>query len=428
MFVFVAISYLICSKVASLDISVDLNYWPLRPYIFENNNQTDGMLPKFIESLNSYCKSALNFTVDVVFKKVASSRANFRISDPQSSFEQLVIWGPFISSQTTGELNKEYSNKYSALEFFRGTTMVIIVDKRRIFLLNKLITALKSNYVVIIIIILIAIYIGILMWLVEHPSNKEFNKSFYKGAGTGIWWSFVTVMTVGYGDVIPKRLVGRMLAVCYILFGIFNCNLTTALITESVFGESGVSIYEKKIAVLNNSAEQRVAIFDFNASLLLAESYEEVIELVRNGEAFAALMKEDVAAWMYPPILNDKENVPLAVVEKIQRDFSINFLATHNEAIASYSACLKSFEKELYTIPENMFKRNIRTETVYFPKPKEYLRNIYLYVLFATASCVITASIIFELKKKIQRKRFFFNNFINLKKSFYEFRNESVNK
>ena len=36
----------------------------------------------------------------------------------------------------------------------------------------------------------------------------------------GIWWAFVTVTTVGYGDVIPKSDAGRAIAIVVMLLGI----------------------------------------------------------------------------------------------------------------------------------------------------------------------------------------------------------------
>lgn len=34
-----------------------------------------------------------------------------------------------------------------------------------------------------------------------------------KGYGDSIWWAFVTAMTVGYGDISPATVAGRILAV-----------------------------------------------------------------------------------------------------------------------------------------------------------------------------------------------------------------------
>ena len=49
---------------------------------------------------------------------------------------------------------------------------------------------------------------GVLMRLVDH---KE-----YDNVWVGMWWAIQTVTTVGYGDVTPAELSGRIVAVCLV--------------------------------------------------------------------------------------------------------------------------------------------------------------------------------------------------------------------
>ncbi|XP_065661004.1 uncharacterized protein LOC136084612 [Hydra vulgaris] len=391
---------------------IEVKYWPLAPYIFNENNKTTGMLVRFMQKMDTYCESKYNFNMELNFTKVAKTRKKFlSLNISAGSSDALMIWGPYISNQTTGELNKLHKGRYTAIEFFKGKNMVVVVDKKKIYILNKILDALKINYTVVIVLLVISAYTGILIWLIEHRENSEFNPSFYRGAGTGVWWSFVTLMTVGYGDVIPKKLFGRVLAVVYIIFGVLNCNLMTALITDSIFGESGISIYNRNISVLKDSAEKRSALFDFNAKVTEAESNEEVIKNVRDGKVFAALMKEDVAAWIEPSILNKPKNnsVELAVISRFQREFSINFLVTQSDFLEDYTSCFKTFENEQYTVPENIFKKILQVETVYFPTWNEHIGDIYLQWLLGIAFCVLIISILFELRtRKIKKRKFIF--------------------
>lgn len=45
-----------------------------------------------------------------------------------------------------------------------------------------------------------------------------------------IWWSVATVTTVGYGDIVPKNLVGKAVAVVLMFSGIATLGLLTALL------------------------------------------------------------------------------------------------------------------------------------------------------------------------------------------------------
>lgn len=52
---------------------------------------------------------------------------------------------------------------------------------------------------------------------------------------TSIWWAFVTVTTVGYGDVAPTTLAGRIIAVILMLVGIGFLGILTSTVTAFFF-------------------------------------------------------------------------------------------------------------------------------------------------------------------------------------------------
>ncbi len=66
---------------------------------------------------------------------------------------------------------------------------------------------------------------GILMRIADH---KE-----YPTVGVGMWWAIQTVTTVGYGDVTPKAVTGRIVASVVMLEGIAFLAIVTAAITST---------------------------------------------------------------------------------------------------------------------------------------------------------------------------------------------------
>ena len=52
----------------------------------------------------------------------------------------------------------------------------------------------------------------------------------FKSASEGIWWAWVTVTTVGYGDLVPATNIGRIFAGILILVGLGLISLLTASI------------------------------------------------------------------------------------------------------------------------------------------------------------------------------------------------------
>jgi ABC-type amino acid transport substrate-binding protein len=69
-----------------------------------------------------------------------------------------------------------------------------------------------------------------------------FGEGVAKGIGHGIWWSMVTMTTVGYGDKAPKTIGGRIAAIIWMLFSIvfiasFTANITTSLTLNELRGK-----------------------------------------------------------------------------------------------------------------------------------------------------------------------------------------------
>jgi voltage-gated potassium channel len=54
--------------------------------------------------------------------------------------------------------------------------------------------------------------------------------------GRGLWWALVTITTVGYGDVTPKTLGGRLVGVALMVGGLVSFSLVTATVA-SIFIE-----------------------------------------------------------------------------------------------------------------------------------------------------------------------------------------------
>ena len=71
----------------------------------------------------------------------------------------------------------------------------------------------------------VVIFGGVLMRLVD-PSE-------YGNIWVGMWWSLQTVTTVGYGDVTPRNVSGRLVAAVVMLEGIAFLAIVTAAITST---------------------------------------------------------------------------------------------------------------------------------------------------------------------------------------------------
>jgi voltage-gated potassium channel len=66
---------------------------------------------------------------------------------------------------------------------------------------------------------------GVLITFLDHEE--------YPNVGIGMWWALQTVTTVGYGDVTPTQLGGRLVAAAVMLQGIAFVAIVTAVITST---------------------------------------------------------------------------------------------------------------------------------------------------------------------------------------------------
>lgn len=53
-----------------------------------------------------------------------------------------------------------------------------------------------------------------------HEAERIAQPETFGSIGNSLWWVFVTLTTVGYGDAYPKTLVGKLIAVVIMLFGV----------------------------------------------------------------------------------------------------------------------------------------------------------------------------------------------------------------
>jgi voltage-gated potassium channel len=84
----------------------------------------------------------------------------------------------------------------------------------------------------------------------------------------GMWWAWVTMSTVGYGDIVPENPAGRVFGALLILFGVVLVSLLTANLSAFFIGsdvkkverdEQDAEALLKDIAVRLERIEQRLA-------------------------------------------------------------------------------------------------------------------------------------------------------------------------
>ena len=76
--------------------------------------------------------------------------------------------------------------------------------------------------------------------VVGGVAQAEVDSSDFKGYWDGIWWAVVTVTTVGYGDLYPTTVPGRIVGMLLMLVGIgFLAVLTATIASHFIQTDTG---------------------------------------------------------------------------------------------------------------------------------------------------------------------------------------------
>ncbi len=90
---------------------------------------------------------------------------------------------------------------------------------------------------------------GILIRVVDHEN--------FPSVGLGIWWALQTVTTVGYGDIVPTTLAGRVIAGLVMALGIAFISFVTAGVTSTLVQRAAGVAHEADLAN-QKQTEQRI--------------------------------------------------------------------------------------------------------------------------------------------------------------------------
>lgn len=123
------------------------------------------------------------------------------------------------------------------------------------------------------------------MYSLEHEVQPEA----FENAFSGIWWSVSTLLTVGYGDIYPVTLAGKIMAIFISFLGVGMVAIPTGIISAGF-----VEVYGKAKQGSDKSYIEEVIIDDIHPWVgrtvreLNADALDIVTMIIRGDERVAA--------------------------------------------------------------------------------------------------------------------------------------------
>jgi len=152
-----------------------------------------------------------------------------------------------------------------------------------------------------VLIVLICLF-GVIAWHFEKKKNPEQFRQGWKGIFDGIWWSVVTMTTVGYGDKSPKSSGGKMVALVWMFSGLLFISGLTAGVASSLT----VDKLSNNAKDFNEFKERKVgSIKNSSSTEFLKVNFFSDVNLYNNvTDGLTDLKAEKIDAFMYDePIL-----------------------------------------------------------------------------------------------------------------------------
>ncbi|MCA0133112.1 transporter substrate-binding domain-containing protein [Winogradskyella alexanderae] len=210
---------------------------------------------------------------------------------------------------------------------------------------------------IILLLIFIIFVFGFFLWLVERKHNKFQFRPGLLGLFDGLWWSAVTMTTVGYGDKAPKTNQGKAIAIVWMFTAVIIISSFTAGIASTLtisglqtdihnaedirlvekistvgasngevyLNQEGISInqtYASPILALRAIAKKDNDVLLYDKSVL--QYYINRLSLNEKVKLLPFTLKENYQSFMLPKNHKYFDKINVGLMKEIQKDHWID--------------------------------------------------------------------------------------------------------
>lgn len=251
--------------------------------------------------------------------------------------------------------------------------------KKKFIRKNRDLELIFKNLLIIILVVL-AGALGVLLF--EYSAKGNNIKDFFDA----IWWSLVTITTVGYGDLYPVTFWGRIIGIVFILLGFIVFSTFTAFVASNFIDRKikerkGLSNIKEKNHLLvcgwNNSAR---SILEYLASANPA-SVPPIVLINELSEDYFNSLQNNFPNLELKIIKGDFTNQEILIKGRVEhaKDIIILFDESLSEGTPSDERTIIAAHNIIYMNPKGSINLQLK-EKKYLPNiRREKIRNVIIY-------------------------------------------------
>ncbi|XP_046854830.1 uncharacterized protein LOC124447877 isoform X2 [Xenia sp. Carnegie-2017] len=326
-----------CSGLSSL-VQINANWWRILPYISRSiskngNYSYSGIFPMILERL------ANDTDMKVRYNRPMSTYGNFTNALTHRNLNKTIFF-PVMTDK------KEENKCFIPVLHTKGPVYIVHLEKiKPLELLGK---GLLHGWQVIALTVVLAAISGVFMWLMDRNANpEEFPPHFFAGVWQGFWWAFVTMTTVGYGDISPRSIRGRLYCILWMIIGMIAFSILTANITSSLSQkiiDKEENLFSKKVGVLGETMDAKAAWAE-NARVINYYDVVSLIDALAKDEVDGILVERYAAGAHYN--LFKSRGLELGKVTSFPYDIGMQLVGEKNTSMCTaFKKCIMDITKK----------------------------------------------------------------------------------
>ena len=151
------------------------------------------------------------------------------------------------------------------LRIFRVLKLVRYLSEANI-LLRSMYASRRKIFVFFTVVLVLSVIFGSLMFFVEGPEHG------FTSIPRSIYWTIVTITTVGYGDITPQTPLGQVIATMAMLTGYSIIAIPTGIFTAEIAREMHNANQQRRCNICERTGHHPEAEYCYHCGVTLPDS------------------------------------------------------------------------------------------------------------------------------------------------------------